>query len=63
MGREEPGDSHPIISEWGGGWVGLSQVRAVSEPEKCNIFLSPKLSLILVCLIFLLRDKILKKSF
>jgi hypothetical protein len=20
-GREEPGDSHPIINEWGGAWV------------------------------------------
>jgi hypothetical protein len=21
MGREEPGDSHPIINQWGGAWV------------------------------------------
>jgi hypothetical protein len=21
MGKEEPGDSQPIISEWGGAWV------------------------------------------
>jgi hypothetical protein len=21
MGREEPGDSQPIINEWGGAWV------------------------------------------
>jgi hypothetical protein len=21
MGREEPGDSHPKINEWGGAWV------------------------------------------
>jgi hypothetical protein len=29
MGREEPGDSHPIIIEWGGAWVVPSYVRVV----------------------------------
>jgi hypothetical protein len=29
MGREEPGDSHPIINEWGGAWVVPNQVRMV----------------------------------
>jgi hypothetical protein len=34
MGREEPGDSHPIIHEWRGAWVVPGQVRVVPEPEK-----------------------------
>jgi hypothetical protein len=29
MGREEMGDSHPIINEWGRAWVVPGQVRAV----------------------------------
>jgi hypothetical protein len=29
MGREEPGELHPIINEWGGAWVVLRQVRVV----------------------------------
>jgi hypothetical protein len=33
MGREEPGDSHPMISEWGGAWAVPSQVRMIPEPE------------------------------
>jgi hypothetical protein len=33
MGRGEQGDSHPIISEWGGEWEVLGQVRAVPEPK------------------------------
>jgi hypothetical protein len=35
MEREEPEDFHPIISEWGGAWAVLGQVRvvrAVPEP-------------------------------
>jgi hypothetical protein len=32
MGREEPGDFHPITNEWGGARVVPSQVRAVPEP-------------------------------
>jgi hypothetical protein len=56
MGRAEPGDSHPIINEWGGAWVVTSQARVVpgSGNGKCNIksymFTSPELSLILACL-------------
>jgi hypothetical protein len=34
MGREKPGDSHPIINEWGGAQVVPGQVRAVPEPER-----------------------------
>jgi hypothetical protein len=30
MGREEPGDSQPIINEWGGAWV-------VSEPGEGDL--------------------------
>jgi hypothetical protein len=41
MGREEPGDFHPIINEWGGAWVVSGQVRAVPKPDvvnlRCNI--------------------------
>jgi hypothetical protein len=33
MGREEPGESHPIINEWGGAWVVSSQMRMVPEPK------------------------------
>jgi hypothetical protein len=36
MGKEEPGDYHPIINEWEGGWVFLGQERAVHGPgESC----------------------------
>jgi hypothetical protein len=40
MGRGEPGDSYPIINEWGGARTVPSQVRAVPEPKvlRCNIF-------------------------
>jgi hypothetical protein len=40
MERAEPGDSHPIINEWGETWVVPGQaraVRAVSEPEHGQI--------------------------
>jgi hypothetical protein len=33
MGIGEPGDSHPIINEWGWGWAVLGQVRAVPEAK------------------------------
>jgi hypothetical protein len=33
MERGEPGESHPIISEYGGTWEFPSQVRAVPEPK------------------------------
>jgi hypothetical protein len=33
MEREEPGDSHPIINEWGGTWMVPSQVTVVPELE------------------------------
>jgi hypothetical protein len=37
MGREEPGDSHPIINEWGGTWAGPGQVWVVwNIPGKPN---------------------------
>jgi hypothetical protein len=31
--KGEPGDSQPIINEWGGAWVIPCQVRAVPEPK------------------------------
>jgi hypothetical protein len=63
MVREEPGDSHPIVNEWGGGlWV-PGQVRVVPRPGMGNLqthtilshifFMSPKLSLTLACLKFI----------
>jgi hypothetical protein len=33
MGRGEPGDSHPIINEYGGEWAAPGQMRAVPEPK------------------------------
>jgi hypothetical protein len=43
MGRGEQGDSHTIITEWGGGWAVPSQERVVPERRmvnlRCNIFL------------------------
>jgi hypothetical protein len=50
MGREEPGDSHPIINEWGGTWAVPGQVRvvwAVPEPDVAHLHMSPELSLLL----------------
>jgi hypothetical protein len=29
MGKTDPGDSHPVVKEWGGTWVVPSQVRVV----------------------------------
>jgi hypothetical protein len=53
MGRKEPGDSHPVINEWGVawavpgkvslGWTGLSLV---------NLCMNPELSLLLACSIW-----------
>jgi hypothetical protein len=48
---EEPGDSHPIVNEWGGAWVVSRQVRGFLSQSvvnvRCNVFsMSPKLSLI-----------------
>jgi hypothetical protein len=39
LGREEPGDSHPIINEWGGVWAIPGNLRR-----------GPYLSLLLACL-------------
>jgi hypothetical protein len=48
MGKEKPGDSHPIISEWGGAWVVPGQSMG---NLRCNFFfMSPELSLILAYL-------------
>jgi hypothetical protein len=33
MGKEEPGDSQPIINEWGKAQEVPGQVRVVLEPE------------------------------
>jgi hypothetical protein len=33
MGREEQGDSHSIINDWGRAWAIPSQVRIVPEPK------------------------------
>jgi hypothetical protein len=37
MGREEPGDFHPIINEWGGGWVVPSPVRGSLSQSMVNL--------------------------
>jgi hypothetical protein len=72
MGREEPGDSHPIINEWGGPQMVPWPVEGVPEPEHdpsemqllSYIFSkSPELSLTLACLNFPLREKIPKNLF
>jgi hypothetical protein len=60
MGREEPGDSHPVISEGGRAWC-LDQEKVVPEPEpgqptctynikSCIFLMSPEVFLILACL-------------
>jgi hypothetical protein len=40
--KEEPGDSYPVISEWGGAWAVPRQVRAALGQSvvnlKCSIF-------------------------
>jgi hypothetical protein len=33
MGSGEQGDTHPVISDWGGAWAVPSQVRVVPEPK------------------------------
>jgi hypothetical protein len=33
MEKEELGDSHPIINEWGRAWVVPGQLRVVPEPK------------------------------
>jgi hypothetical protein len=53
--KGDPGDSHLIISEWGGTWVVPSQVRvvwAVPEPDIGNLHIrmGPELSLLPACL-------------
>jgi hypothetical protein len=52
MGKEEPGDSHPIINEWGGAWASglVRMVWATSEPDVGNLHMRLKFSLLLGCL-------------
>jgi hypothetical protein len=65
MGREEPGDSHPIVSEWGGAWVVPEPGEGSSWARTWSIWnavlshtfsMSLELSLSLACLIFSLRS-------
>jgi hypothetical protein len=49
MGREEPGESHPIMNKWRGAWVVPTQVRVVWAALG-NLHMSPELSLLLACL-------------
>jgi hypothetical protein len=37
MGREEPGDFHPIINEWGGEWVVTEPGEVVSLPGSSDL--------------------------
>jgi hypothetical protein len=55
MGREDPGDSHPVMNEWGGAWAVPSRVRVVwaipGLGHPWATYVSPKLFLLLACLI------------
>jgi hypothetical protein len=37
MRREEPGDFHPIINEWGGEWVFPKPVEGMSLPGSIDL--------------------------
>jgi hypothetical protein len=49
-GKEEPGESHPVINEWGRVWVFWARCWW-SGPSLGNLHTSRELSLLLACLI------------
>jgi hypothetical protein len=49
MGRADPGDSHPIMSKWGGAWV-VPQPGLDGLDHPLAIYMSSKFFQLLACL-------------